>query len=196
MENFIRAFPNTFIPIFVAIGIFSVLPIFIGFTEAMSSKKRRQVISQSVVTALLVSVVFTVIGRRIFGILGVTVDDFKVAGGLLLLIFAILDLTQHERMRRKPSGAMGVVPLGVPLITGPAVLTTIIVLVDQYGLTPTLISLIVNFVIVWLTLLSAERIIKFFGINGIIALSKIMALLLASIAVMMMRLGMENILSR
>ena len=89
---------------------------------------------------------------------------------------------------------MGVVPIGVPLIVGPAVLTTILVLVDHYGIIPTIISLMFNLFIVWIILMKAERITHFFGKGGIIGISKVMALLLASIAIMMIRLGIENII--
>jgi multiple antibiotic resistance protein len=91
---------------------------------------------------------------------------------------------------------MGVVPIGVPLIVGPAVLTTILVLVDHYGIIPTIISLILNLFIVWITLINAQRIINIFGRGGIIGISKVMALLLASIAIMMIRIGVENIVKQ
>jgi multiple antibiotic resistance protein len=68
------------------------------------------------------------------------------------------------------------------------------VLVDHYGIFPTIISLLLNLLIVWVSLSYAERLIKVMGKGGIMGLSKIMALLLASIAIMMIRLGIENIM--
>jgi multiple antibiotic resistance protein len=91
---------------------------------------------------------------------------------------------------------MGVVPMGVPLIVGPAVLTNILLLVDHYGIIPTIISLLVNLFIVWISLKNAERIIRVIGRGGIVGISKVMALLLASIAIMMIRLGVENIVKQ
>jgi multiple antibiotic resistance protein len=196
MEDIIKAIPNTFIPLFVAIDVFVVLPIFISLTDEMSKPKRQVVIRESILTALIVSLSFIALGEIIFKILGITTDDFKIAGGLVLLILAILDLIKHGEERRKPVGKMGVVPIGVPLIVGPAVLTTILVLVDHYGIIPTIISLILNLFIVWLSFVNAQRIIDLFGKGGIAAISKIMALLLASIAIMMIRIGIENIIKR
>jgi multiple antibiotic resistance protein len=143
---------------------------------------------------MIVSLLFVVLGEAIFNILGITSDDFKIAGGLVLLIFAISEILKHEEERRKPVGRVGVVPIGVPLIVGPAVLTTLLVLVDHYGIIPTIISLILNFFIVWISFINADRIINFFGKGGIIGISKVMALLLASIAIMMIRLGIVNII--
>jgi len=193
MENIIEILPNTFIPLFVAINVFLLLPIFISMTEKMSKSKRRAVVRESILTAMIVSFLFIALGEAIFRILGVTSDDFKIAGGLVLLVFAILDLVKSAEERGKPIDKMGVVPIGVPLIVGPAVLTTILVLVEHYGIIPTIISLILNLFIVWITLINAQRIINIFGRGGIIGISKVMALLLASIAIMMIRIGVENI---
>jgi multiple antibiotic resistance protein len=197
MKDILAVLPNTFIPLFVAMDIFWLLPIFTSFTVGIEHNKVRKIIGQSVITALIVSLLFTALGEYIFKQLGITVDDFKVAGGLLLLILAIMDITNiGSKGIITPSETVGVVPLGVPLIAGPAVLTTIIVLVDHYGAIPTVIALILNLVVVWLALVGAKRLISFLGDNGIAALSKIMAILLASIAVMMIRLGVEGIIAR
>jgi multiple antibiotic resistance protein len=134
------------------------------------------------------------LGEGIFRILGITGDDFKIAGGLLLLILAILDLTQHIEQRMKPDVKMGVVPIGVPLIVGPAVLTNILLLVDHYGVIPTVIALMLNLFIVWISLRNAEGIIRIVGKGGIVGISKVMALLLAAIGIMMIRLGIEGII--
>jgi len=194
MENFLKALINTFIPIFVAIDIFVVLPIFISITEGMSKAKSNEIVRDSILTALAVSLAFVALGEAIFRILGITSNDFKIAGGLVLLVFAILDIVKHSEERRRPSGRMGVVPIAVPLIIGPAVLATLLVLVDHYGILPTLVSLVLNLIVVYFSFIRAEAITKLFGRGGIAAISKIMAILLASIAIMMIRIGIENII--
>jgi multiple antibiotic resistance protein len=183
----------TFIPIFVAMDVFAVLPIFISVTSETAEDQKKIIVKHSIITALAVSLAFVAVGEAVFRILGITVDDFKIAGGLVLLVIAVLDLLRYGGERRKIEDTIGVVPIGVPLIVGPAVLTTLIVLIDHYGVTPTIISLIMNLIIVWASFVKAEVIIKLIGKNGIIALSKVMAILLASIAVMMIRLGITNL---
>jgi len=194
MLETLKVLPNTFIPLFVAMDVFMIIPIFISLTENMSHDQRPVVVKESIFTGLVVSISFVALGEGIFRILGITGDDFKIAGGIVLLVFAVLDLIRAGEQRRKPLGKMGVVPIGVPLIVGPAVLTTTLVLVDHYGILPTIISLLLNLLIVWVSLSHAERLIKIIGKGGVMGLSKIMALLLASIAVMMIRLGIENIM--
>jgi multiple antibiotic resistance protein len=184
-----------FIPIFVAIDIFAVIPIFVTMTEGMSREKKRVIERESVMTALVVGILFIAVGEVIFRILGITENDFKIAGGLILLIFAILDLLGYTKIREQ-AGKLGVVPLGVPLIVGPAVLATILVLVDHYGIVPTVLSFVINLCIVWVSFRASASILSVFGRGGIMAISKIMALLLASIAVMLIRVGVENIFSK
>jgi multiple antibiotic resistance protein len=193
MEDIIKTLPNTFIPIFVAIDVFAILPIFISLTVDMPDS-RKQIIRDSIFTALIVGLLFVALGEAIFKIVGITSDDFKIAGGLVLLVLAIPELIRHEEESRKPAGRVGVVPIGVPLIVGPAVLTTILVLVDHYGIIPTILSLLLNLFIIWISFINAERIINLLGKGTIIGISRIMALLLASIAVMMIRLGVSNII--
>lgn len=194
MFEILKSLPLTFIPLFVAIDIFGILPIFTAITVEMSDIEKKAIVRQSTLTALLVSMVFVAVGEGVFSILGITVDDFKIAGGLVLLVLAIIELLKPSGEKRKPEDTVGVVPIGVPLIVGPAVLTTLIVLIHHYGMIPTVISLILNLLIVWIALNGAKEITRFIGKNGIIAISKIMALLLAAIAVMMIRLGFEGLI--
>lgn len=194
MNDILHALPLAFIPLFIAIDIFAVLPVFMAMTHDLSHARQHRVIRESILTALIVGLVFAGLGEVIFRILGITADDFKIAGGLVLLVYAVLDLTRQAERKRIP-GRFGVVPIGVPLIVGPAVLTTILVLIDHYGVPATVISFLMNLLIVWFFLRRGPMIIKIFGQGGIMAISKVMALLLASIAVMMIRIGIGNIIS-
>ncbi len=184
-----KIFLLSFIPIFVAMDAIGVLPLFIGFTEHLSKRDKRKIITQSIITAFLVGIVFLLLGKWIFKILGVLVSDFKIAGGTVLLAISLRDILQFEKGYRLPTETMGAVPIGTPLIVGPAVLTTIIILLDSYGLYLTVFSFLINLLIVWITFLYADSIGDFLGKAGSKAFSKIASLLLAAIAVMMIRKG-------
>jgi multiple antibiotic resistance protein len=189
----LKDLPLTFIPLFVAMDPFGMLPIFTSLTKDMTVDEKKSVIKFSTITALVVSVAFAFIGEAIFKILGITVDDFKIAGGLLLLVLAIIELVGRSEERKKMHD-VGIVPLGVPMLIGPAVLTITIVLIDNYGVVPTVISLVLNLVIVFAVFNAEQGITKLIGRNGLIAISKIVMLLLAAIAVMMIRIGIESYL--
>ena len=179
----------SFIPIFVAMDAIGILPMFIGFTEHLKKKEKSRIIVQSIITAFIIGIVFLFLGRWIFKILGVQVSDFKIAGGAVLLAISLRDLLQHEQSRKLPSETMGAVPIGTPLVVGPAVLTTIIILLDSYGPYVTVLSFVINLMIIWVTFYYSTAISKFLGKAGSKAFSKIASLLLAAIAVMMMRKG-------
>ena len=185
----------SFIPIFVAMDAIGILPMFIGFTEHLKSKEKQKIVLQSIITAFLIGVVFLFLGKWIFKILGVLVADFKIAGGAVLLAISLRDILQYEKSVKLPSETMGAVPIGTPLVVGPAVLTTIVILLDSYGPAITVLSFIINLVIVWITFSYATMISAFLGKAGSKAFSKIASLLLAAIAVMMIRKGVIDTIS-
>ncbi|HHT9128160.1 MAG TPA: MarC family protein [Candidatus Wujingus californicus] len=186
-------FPLAFIPLFVAIDVLGILPIFMSLVEGVEKPQKARFINQSVITALSVSIGFLAVGKFVFSILGIEIYDFKMAGGLLLLVFAINDLLFSEKSKKTITSTMGVVPLGIPLVVGPAVLTTIIVTVDTYGYIPTITSLVVNLFIVWIVFLKSNFIYRVMGEGGSKAFAKVASLLLAAIAVMMIRRGFMDI---
>lgn len=191
MLDILKELPLTFIPLFVAMDPVGILPIYMSVTKDMSDDEKRKVIKYSVAAAMAVCITFIAIGEFVFRTLGITVSDFKIAGGLLLLVLAIIELLKDSG-RQKQADDVGIVPLGVPLLVGPAVLTTLIVLVDHYGILSTIISLTINLIVAYATFTFATGIIKKIGKHGVIAVSKIVALLLAAIAVMMIRIGLES----
>ena len=188
------AYVLTFIPIFVAVDVLGIIPIFLSLVEPLESSERRKVISQSVLTASVVGLGFMFLGKAIFLIIGLLVADFKIAGGLVLLVLSLMDLLSPEKSRRQPTTSMGVVPLGTPLIVGPAVLTTIIMLIDIYGIVPTVTSFIANMIIVWFVFVNSDWIMRILGDAGSKAISKVASLILASIGVMMIRKGIIDII--
>lgn len=191
----LETFLLSFIPLFVAIDIIGTAPIFLGYTKDLSDPDRKKLIYQAILTAFIIANVFLISGKLIFDFLGITIDDFRIAGGIILLILSINDILFSSQDRRHPVGDIGVVPLGIPLIMGPAALTTIIILVDNVGYIPTIFSLILNFIIAALVLVNARWMIKIIGSGGSKAFAKIASLFLAAIAVMMIRVGVLNILS-
>jgi len=188
------AYVLTFIPIFVAVDVLGIIPIFLSLVRPLESSERRRVIFQSVLTASVVGLGFMFLGKAIFLIIGLLVADFKIAGGLVLLVLSLMDLLSPEKSRRQPTTSMGVVPLGTPLIVGPAVLTTIIMLIDIYGIVPTITSFIANMIIVWFVFVHSDYIIRILGNAGSKAISKVASLILASIGVMMIRKGIIDII--
>lgn len=184
----------SFIPLFVAVDAIGVLPIFVSLTEGLEKSERTKVIFQSMVTASGLAIGFILLGKLIFRLLGITLGDFMIAGGAILFCLAITDILNQVKKRRIPGKDLGAVPIGTPLIVGPAVLTTSLVIVSQYGLVPTIISVIANILFAGIVFSLSSLLIRFLGEAGSKALSKITSLLLAAIAVMLIRKGLEQFL--
>jgi len=179
-----------FIPVFVAVDAIGVLPIYISLTTDLTGPERGRIILQSMLTAFGIAVGFVFLGKAIFAVLGIAIGDFMIAGGAVLFCIAIIDIIRAEKARRRPGKELGIVPLGTPLIAGPAVLTTSLIIIEEYGLLPTLIAVTLNVALAGLVFVSADILIRILGEPGTKALSKITSLFLAAIAVMMIRKGL------
>lgn len=183
-----------FIPLFVAIDVPGLVPLFLSLTAGMTLKAKRQLIVEATLTAGAVALVFLVLGKVIFRFLGITENDFRIGGGIVLLVLAVTDLLFSSDEHKKPNTSVGVVPIGIPLIMGPAALTSIIIIVDAYGYWISMASLVLNLFIVWFTFRHSDYVMKFMGEGGSKAFAKVASLFMVAIAVMMIRVGIQNII--
>ncbi len=191
----LKQFLLSFIPIMVALDAPGTLPIYVGMTEGLERQERKRIVRQSIITAFLVAVGFILVGRAIFNALGILVEDFMIAGGVVLLIIAITDVVRAGERKLERGPEFGVVPLGTPIIAGPGTLTTSLVLVGTSGYLPVILSLFVNLLIAWIIFAQADRIIRFIGLSGSRAFAKVASLILAAFAVKMIRSGIFKFIS-
>jgi len=185
----IEKFLLAFIPIFVAIDAIGLVAIFLGLGNTASREQRKHQALLGIFTGLCVSIGFIFLGKIIFAALGITVADFQVAGGLILLVLAVRELIDAGPHDRGGGNEFGVVPLGMPLIAGPALLTALLILIDSVGIIYTVASLLVNLLIVAVALCNADRFARLMGKQGLRGVSKLIALLLAAIAISLIRRG-------
>ncbi len=184
-----------FVPIFVAVDALGMLPIFISLTARLKKSDREDLIRQSTVTALLVSLSFLWVGKLVFLWLGITFADFLVAGGAVLFILSIRDLLTFGKKIQLAEGTIGVIPLAVPLIVGPAVLASSLISLSSFGWIPSAFALVSNIVLCGVVLHFSSGLSRFLGETGSNTLSKISNLLLAAIGVMLVRRGILEILT-
>lgn len=189
----LQKFISSFIPLFVAIDVLAVIPIFLTFTEKLDDRERKRLVNASTVTVFGISLLFLLAGKLIFSFLGITENDFRVGGGILLLAISIKDLLAARSKKEQVFDQhVGIVPLGIPLTIGPAALTTILISVDVFGYRMTTISLLLNLFIVWLAFRNASFLQKIMGRSGALAFARVMSIFLAAIAVMMIRVGITK----
>jgi multiple antibiotic resistance protein len=194
MPDWLSKFLQAFIPLFVAIDPIGLAAIFLGLGQNVAAERRQKIADQAIWTGGLVALGFLFLGKSIFAALGISVGDFQIAGGLILFILAAKDLVQSPSEPEKLPEDFGVVPLGMPLIAGPASITTLLVLAqtERIGLVITLAALVVNLILVVLALHYSEWLGRKIGATGMRAISKIISMLLAAIAVSMIRQGIRN----
>jgi multiple antibiotic resistance protein len=195
-----NAYIESFLPLFVAINAPGIIPIYLSVTEGLTKAERWRLTLQAMVTAVVLAVLILFAGQLIFSLLGITVNDLRVGGGLILLVLSISNLIFGDFRRRDPTATMegngaedpasvGIVPIGIPLIMGPAAITSILVSREAFGYLPTLVSLILNMLLVFLTLAASPWIGRFAGPAVSRAIAKVASLFLAAISVAMIRAG-------
>lgn len=186
LEQFLKAF----IPLFVAIDPIGLAAVFIALGQGVPPEQRRRIAKQATWTGGGVALLFLFLGQSIFAAVGITVSDFQIAGGLILFILAARDLVHSAAEEPvKLADDFGVVPLGMPLIAGPASITTLILLAQTLGFTMALSALTANLLLIVLAFAYSERLVKLIGATGLRAISKLISMLLAAIAISMIRKG-------
>lgn len=194
-----ETFWKVFLPLFVAIDPPGVLSLFFSLTQGMEAAQKRTTARGAVMTAFLTVLFFDIFGASLLNFLGLSLWDFTLAGGLLLLVLSISDLLRHQDPTEagRPlllSGSIGVVPLGIPIIAGPATLTTSLIFSKSVSLSWALVALGVNMAILFVVLLLSDRITRMLGQSLSAAVGKIFSLLLAAIAINLIRQGVNGIL--
>lgn len=186
IDHFVQAF----IPLFVAIDPIGLAAVFLALSRGTAPEKRRRIAQQATVTGGGVALLFLLLGQSIFKALAITVSDFQIAGGLILFILAARDLIQSSTEEPAPlADDFGIVPLGMPLIAGPAAITTLLVLAPIHGVGVTLAALAANLGLVVLAFTYSSWLMRKIGRTGLQGISKIISMLLAAIAVSMIRHG-------
>lgn len=181
----IPAFLQAFFSIFVIMDVLGNVPIFWMLSNKLNSKQRKISINKAIMVASLVLLSFLFLGEHILNFFGITIHSFKVAGGIIILIVGlemVLGL-HHHKEKKYEKYEFAIVPLATPLITGPGVITTIILLTQSVGLWITLIASLVNLGLSWVFLTYSDFIFKFLGRQGAEIMSRLMGLILAAIAI-------------
>ena len=182
-----------------------VVPFFIHFTRNFTPAQRRKTARVAAITAFLVIAISALLGLQILEFFGISLASFQVGGGLLLLMSAIQMLNAQpaeskasdvdEGASRADAGAsIAVVPLTIPLLTGPASISTVVIYAEKTANVWQL-SVLVGYGLIiglatWLSLSAAGKIGKVLGQTGINVMTRLMGLVLAAIAVEVMSDGL------
>ncbi len=181
----------TFVPLFIVIDALGNLPFIISLSEGMMKQERRKMIHIATITATAVGLVFLFFGQFILKLMDISVGAFAIAGGLILLVLSIKYMSTGHMVEAVKEEMVAVVPIGTPLTVGPATITTLLLLATQFPIYMVLISFALNMIVTWGIFMLSGYIVRFMGLGGLRAVSRVFSLLLAAIAVSMIIHGLD-----
>jgi multiple antibiotic resistance protein len=187
---------EAFVAIFAIVNPIGNIPFFVTLTQGYSPKEKKDVIIKIIVVAIAVLVIFGLIGNYIFMLFGITIPAFGIAGGILLLTIAFsmlhgqkprTKLTQQDKEEALAREAVGIVPLGIPMFAGPGAITTIMIYMSRqtgvFDMFAVFASIFATMTVSFILLTYSDRIFSRMGRMGALAISRIMGLILAAIAI-------------
>jgi multiple antibiotic resistance protein len=191
--DFVLDLGKAVIALFIIVDPFGNIPIFIGLTENVPEIQRKKVYNTATLVGVVLLLVFAFTGQEILNIFGLSIYAFEVAGGILLLIIAIRILISGTRDSTDSSPeSLGAVPIAIPLLVGPGAITTTIFNLQVYGIEAAILSVLIVLGLTWVILRFIGRIYKFLGKTGSLVISRVMALLIAAIAVQYILIGVTH----
>jgi len=191
MLDWLKSLAMTAVPLFIVMDTFGNLPLVIEVTEGLPSRQQHKIIHIATLTAALIGLVFLLFGRLILALMNISLASFAIASGIILLVFSIRYLLTGETVELVRDELLAISPLGTPLLAGPAIITTILLLSLQYPVYIVLISFAVNLVLAWIIFNAKDKIMKFMGQGGLKAVGNVFNLLLAAIAASMIFRGLS-----
>ena len=193
---FISEFMKATIALFIIVDPFGNIPIFVGLTEKVQDAQKKKVYNTATIVGVILLLVFAFAGTGILSLFGLSIYSFEVAGGILLLIIAIRILISGSMQENVESPeSIGAVPIAIPLLVGPGAITTTIFNIQQYDTIIAILAVLVVMAATWIILRYISKVYKFLGKTGSLIIARVMALLIAAIAVQYILTGVTHFLA-
>lgn len=185
------------IVLFIIVDPFGNIPIFIGLTENVPENQKRKVFNTACLVGSILLLVFAFTGQLIFAIFNISIYSFEIAGGILLMIVSIrlIISNREEHNANESPEEIGAVPIAMPLLVGPGAITTTILNIQQYSYAVTALSVLIVMTVTWIILRSIGSVFKILGKTGSLVITRVMALLIAAIAVQYILVGITHFIS-
>ena len=194
-----------FTTMFIIIDPPGLAPVFIATTQGMTAAQRRTIAIRACIVSACLMMVFLLLGEAVLGFIGISMDAFRIAGGIMLFLTALEMLFQKRQARREDNAAEGldehhddpsVFPLALPLIVGPGAITTVILLAGQAQAATDFVAIagviLAVLLIVFLAFLASNAIERALGKTGLNILTRVLGMLLAALAVQFILDGLRG----
>jgi len=168
--------------LFLIYNPFASLPVFISVSKGLDRKVINSYANKAIIVAGILLAVFVLIGPLLMDLFNVTMNGFRVAGGLILLLLSIEIIFGLKLWKGGENDAAWVI-VATPILTGPGVITTAVLFSDQYGMLPVFLAGVISLAVAWILLRNSSHIMRLAGDQAINIMSKIVGLLIAAMAV-------------
>jgi multiple antibiotic resistance protein len=178
-----------FSSLFTIIDPIATTPVFASMTQGRSAREARAIAVRACLVALSVLVVFALSGAFVFKLFGITLDAFRIGGGIVFLTLGLPMLRSHDEAHDAPATVKdpSVVPLGVPLIAGPGAITTVMVLMGQSTSVAHSAALLVALALATAAtcavLVVSPLLTRYLGKSGLALITKVMGLIVVVIGI-------------
>ncbi|ADL18567.1 Neutral amino acid permease [Acidilobus saccharovorans 345-15] len=178
------------VTLFIVLDPFSVVPFYVSTVEKLPPEKRGGFLRTLIYSAIFMLLAFIIIGVYMLELLGVTLNDFRIAAGIILLVYAISSLFDIEIGAPSSPESIekqAIVPLATPLLAGPGSISTALYFRYIYGYPVAIASVLINAALAYVILYFGERLMRLLGKHGALLIDKFMSLILAGFAVSLIR---------
>jgi multiple antibiotic resistance protein len=186
----LESFFSAFVIILAIMDPFAGMPVFVALTRSLTAAKKIESANVAIFAAAIPLVLFTLVGSWILAAFHVSLSSFEIAGGIVLMAMGLQIVFGIALSGERRDLHIAATIIGVPLITGPGVITSVIILANQNGYVVPLVAGLVALFVTWLILRSANAIHKAIGRDGIEILSRVIGILLVGVAVEFIKQGL------
>jgi len=181
------------VQLYAILNPISVIPTYLSLMEGVEKPQRRRLLRRATFTVFFLMLIFLLGGSFILGFMKIGVDSVRFGGGILLFVISIDMLGGVSRTKTlEEREQMFVVPIASPLLVGPGTITTLIIFSAIYPIHLGVISVIITVLLIYLTLRLSEQITGIIGKNGVRAMGRIMAIIIAATAAEMIHTALYN----
>ncbi len=182
-------FVQVFFAIFGVMDPVGNVPVFISLTGKLDRKERERLATAAVIRAGVILTVFVFLGNAVLNASHISIESFRIAGGLILVLLGLQILFGINIENEQPDeeSDISVVPLAMPLIAGPGMITSAVILSKEYGYFLTLAGVVANLILSKVFFHYSGIILKLLGKKGSLAFAKVMGLILVAIGVEFIR---------
>jgi len=196
---------SVFFAIIAIVNPVGAVSFFTGLTQDCNKEEKKKIAKKAIITATLVLIIFGLLGQYIFMVFSITIPAFRIAGGLLLFRVAFnmlygvtpgTKITDQEKKESLEKELTAIVPMGVPMMAGPGAISTVMLYVSQGNISNTLIvfiSVICTMIFTYILLRNANKIFDRLGRVGSLAITRILGLILAAVAIQFIVNGAHDI---